>query len=77
MASTYEVRLHGATSVRVIESLCRDVDMEADTILHGTIQDQAALHGLLARIRDIGLVIVDIRQVSHWPDAPHDNDNGD
>ena len=51
MSSTYEVRLHGAASVRLIESLCIEVDMEADTILRGAIEDQAALHGLLERIR--------------------------
>ena len=74
MSSRYEVRLHGAASVRLIDSLCLEVDMEADTILHGTINDQAALHGLLERIRDIGLEIVDIRQVSHWPDTPRAHD---
>ena len=67
--TTYEVRLHGAASVRLVESLCADVDMKADTILYGNVEDQAALHGLLARISDIGLEIVDVRQQSrsHGP----------
>jgi hypothetical protein len=58
--------VRGPASVRLVAPLCAGVDMEADTVLHGAIEDQAALHGLLDRIRDIGLEIVDIRQVSHW-----------
>ena len=38
--------------------------MEADTVVVGTIQDQAALHGLLARIRDLGLELLDVHQVT-------------
>jgi hypothetical protein len=72
MSSAYEVRVRGPASVRLLESLCAEVDMQADTVLHGTIEDQAALHGLLDRIRDIGLEIVDIRQVTYWPGAPLD-----
>jgi hypothetical protein len=70
MSTAYEVRVHGVASARLVESLCADVDMSADTILHGIIEDQAALHGLLARIRDIGLEIADVRQVSYWQGPP-------
>jgi hypothetical protein len=67
MSSVYEVRVHGVASVRLVESLCADLDVKADTVLHGVIEDQAALQGLLARISDIGLEIVHVRQVSPWP----------
>lgn len=33
-----------------------------DTLLCGPAVDQAALHGLLAKIRDLGLVIVSLTQ---------------
>jgi hypothetical protein len=66
--TAYEVRLHGATSVLLVESLCAEVDMNADTVLYGNVADQAALHGLLARISDLGLEIVDVRQLSRWHD---------
>ena len=34
-----------------------------DTLLTGFITDQAALHGVLAKIRDLNLVLVSVRQV--------------
>lgn len=64
MSSSYEVRVRGEAPVRVLESLCADVDMEADTVLQAVVEDQATLHALLAQIRDIGLEIVHVHQVS-------------
>ena len=34
-----------------------------ETLLEGTIEDQAALHGLLAKIRDLGLVLISIQRM--------------
>ena len=33
------------------------------TILTGTVSDQAALHGLLGSIRDLGLLLLSVRRV--------------
>lgn len=35
-----------------------------ETLLIGTIKDQAALHGLLAKIRDLGLSLLSVNQVA-------------
>ena len=32
--------------------------LDDDTLLTGTVEDQAALHGILAKIRDLGLPIL-------------------
>lgn len=34
-----------------------------ETLLSGTVADQAALHGLLAKIRDLGLPLILVQQV--------------
>ena len=43
------------------------------TRLRGTVVDQAALHGLLARLRDLGIAIHAVRRLPGPPEAPdHD-----
>lgn len=34
-----------------------------DSLLTGSVLDQAALHGVLGRVRDLGLTLVSIQQV--------------
>lgn len=36
---------------------------EDETILSGDVADQAALYGLLARLRDLGLLLLSVNQV--------------
>ena len=43
-------------------------DSDGTTLIHGHVVDQAALHGLLQRIRDTGLPLVSVTQVE--PDQP-------
>lgn len=37
--------------------------LEDETLLTGLVTDQAALHGLLAKVRDIGVTLLSIKQV--------------
>ena len=32
------------------------------TVISGPVSDQAALHGLLAKVRDLGLVLISVQQ---------------
>lgn len=42
-----------------------DVTIEpAETILYGTLQDQAELFGLLLRIHDLGLQLLEVRRLT-------------
>ncbi|HEU5268125.1 MAG TPA: hypothetical protein VFU35_15560 [Jatrophihabitans sp.] len=43
----------------------------ADTVIFGALPDQAALHGVLAHVRDLGLRLVSLRRLD-----PDDVDDG-
>jgi hypothetical protein len=38
-----------------------DLNMRTETVLFGELPDRAALHGVLARLRDLDLAMLDIR----------------
>jgi hypothetical protein len=61
--ATYELRLRGAVSSLALSTF-EEMDLRSDTVVSGVIQDQAALHGLLERIRDLGLELVDVHRIT-------------
>lgn len=63
---TYEIRLQGHLDSRWadhLDGLTFTFESDGTTTLAGALADQAALHGLLNRIRDLGIPIVSIRRV--------------
>ena len=40
------------------------IDPQEETILVGPVRDQGALHGLLAKIRDLGLTLISVECLS-------------
>jgi len=44
-----------------------------ETLLTGSIPDQAALHGLLAKIRDLNLTLISVNRVEPKKDNPKEN----
>ena len=69
-SQTYEfcVRGHlGETMLRAFADLEAWV-RGADTVLWGTLPDQAALHGVLAEIEALGLELLEVRRL---PSAEH------
>lgn len=66
--ASYEIRVKGRLSdslLAAFEGLSASVE-PVETVLHGPVQDQAALHGLLDRIQSLGLELLEIRRL---PDA--------
>ncbi|GEM_PF-167615 len=48
-----------------------------DSLLTGSVPDQAALHGILGRIRDLGLILVSIQPVEKKNIAPSPSNTGE
>ena len=46
-----------------------------DTLLTGPVADQAALHGLLAKIRDLGLALLCVKRMEYEEDQPERSTN--
>ena len=52
-------------------ALERLATMDGTTVLRGSVVDQAALHGLLQKLRDVGIPLISLRQVppDHAPEG--------
>ena len=69
-AQYYEIRLKGHLKARWVKwfnGLTIRLEDNGDTLLTGPVVDQAALHGLLKRVRDLGLPLLSVNPVE--PDA--------
>ena len=61
----YEIRVRGRLDRRWTAWL-DGLDLQTEdgtTVLRGSIPDQAALHGLLHKLRDIGLPLISVAQM--------------
>jgi len=64
-ASTYEIRITGRLDPRWEEwfdGLTITVD-NGDTLITGPILDQAALYGVLRRVRDLGMPLISVTRI--------------
>jgi hypothetical protein len=62
----YQIRLKGHLGSQWtdwFEGLTITLEEEGDTLLTGLIIDQTALHGLLKKVRDLGMPLVSVRPV--------------
>lgn len=83
----WEIRLRGRLDPRWaawLDPLAITNDLDGTTVLRGRITDQAALHGVLARLRDLGLPLVSVTPVDQaepsgstdHPNPHHPDPNG-
>ena len=70
-AERYEIRLKGHLDHRWaawFDGLTLTTCSDGTTTIHGIVLDQSALHGLLQRVRDVGLPLISVTRVA--PDQP-------
>ena len=76
----YEIRIQGTLDGRRaawFEGLSVSPEENGCTLLTGRL-DQAALHGILRKVRDLGLPLVSVTQVQNNPPYPsHSNKETD
>lgn len=69
----YQIRVKGHLSAQWadwFDSLTITLEENGDSVLTGPMVDQAALYGLLRRVRDLGLPLLSVTQVkASQPDA--------
>lgn len=67
----YEIRILGRLDDRWstwLDDLGFSHTDDGTTVLRGPVADQAALHGLLARVRDVGLPLVSLTRLPDQED---------
>lgn len=63
---TYEIRVRGRLGTHwaeQFEGLSIAWDDSGDTLLTGPVVDQAALHSILRRVRDLGVQLISVARV--------------
>jgi hypothetical protein len=62
----YEIRIKGHLTPSwsaMFDGMQLNLTQDGETILSGAVKDQSALHGLLARIRDLNLILISLNRV--------------
>jgi hypothetical protein len=70
----YQIRLKGHLGSQWtdwFEGLTITLEEDGDTLLTGPVVDQAALHGLLKKVRDLGMPLVSINRVQSNETLPY------
>ncbi len=66
----YQIRIKGHLDrewTDWFDGLTITLEEDGDTLLTGSVVDQAALHGLLKKVRDLGLPLVSISPIEPGP----------
>jgi hypothetical protein len=66
----YEIRVQGRLGSRWaawFDGMTLTASSDGTTVLEGPVVDQAALHGLLGKVNDLGLPLLSVTQVGPHP----------
>ena len=65
VGESYEIRVKGHLDVRWadwFDGLTLTQESDGTTVLRGSVVDQAALHGVLGKVRDLGLPLIAVNR---------------
>jgi len=77
--AVYQIRIEGHLGRALagwFAGLSIALEDNGDTLLTGAVVDQAALHGLLKKVRDLGVPLVSVNRLETGP-APQPTEEGD
>ena len=69
----YQIRIKGQLDAQWTDwfgGLTITLGEDGDTLLTGPVVDQAALHGLLKKVRDTGLTLIAVNQITSKQELP-------
>jgi hypothetical protein len=78
-ATAYEIRVTGHLDGRwaaPFEGLSLRREPDGTTVISGHVADQAALHGLLQRVRDLGIPLVSVTRIELDQPTTHGMETG-
>lgn len=70
--TVYQIRIKGHLDpqwANWFDELTITLEDEAETVLTGPVVDQAALHGLLKKLRNLGIPLLSVNRIE--PGQPH------
>jgi len=72
--SYYEIRVSGVLPPEALldfDRLTASVE-PVETVVHGSLPDQAALQGLLARLENLGIQVLEVRRLRDGEQPPNE-----
>jgi hypothetical protein len=69
----YQIRIKGHLGSQWshwFEGLILTLEEDGDTLLTGTVVDDAALHGILKRVRDLGMPLLSVNRIGPGEEDP-------
>jgi hypothetical protein len=66
LAKAFEIHVCGEVPPDLLDELehLTAVEVPAQTVLKGVLPDQSALFGMLARLQDLGLELIEVQRLS-------------
>ncbi len=79
MTHFYEIRIEGRLDAQWqdwFDGMSVTLEADGTTLLSGPVPDQPALYGLLRKVRDLGLPLISVNQMTDTLNRQNSNEKG-